>query len=105
VVAIRRAHRAKEAFNSHQFATSKELYARVCQHFPRIRPCVSYYFLAAGARLHREHRDQKAIELLKIATLFDNHNRKAYRILGDIFLESGDYQKSKNYYTKAIGKL
>ena len=104
-IALKRAQMAKRAFNLHQFSTSKKLYAQICKSFPAIRPCVSYYFLTAGARLLLEGRLEQARELLVIALRFDESNKEASKLLGDAWLKENNFDKVKIYYTQALGKL
>jgi tetratricopeptide (TPR) repeat protein len=104
-IALKRAQMAKRAFNQHQFATSKKLYSQICKTFPAIRACVSYYFMTAAARLMSRGENEKARELLVISVRFDESNLEASKLIGDTWLEEGNFEKVKIYYTQALGKL
>ena len=104
-IALKRAKMAKRAFNLHQYSTSKKLYSQICKSFPAIRPCVSYYFLSAGARLLGDGRTKEARELLVISIRFDDMNKKASRLLAESYLDENNFEKAKIYYTQALGKL
>lgn len=67
-----------------------------------IKPNVGNYFQAKALILRDSHQPQLALEAASKAEVLDAESPELYTLLGDLYQQLGQYNKSKSYLRKAL---